>query len=215
MAIVDLPNAARLPRVLDNLMHQIHLRSAVAMQRAARWGFTQAVIRTQRRRATAGRTFIQAWFYRKTGSGALVGNSAAHAIFVERGRRKGKMPPVSAIEAWIRAKGIAGKARKVSASAARKAVIGRGVSGNISGAKQRARLQRDVRARSKVFRSEPARQARHEMMIKAMALGIARKIKYKGTRGRFILRDLVPYMGSRYFRLMRVSLRQLASNPPR
>lgn len=186
-----------------------------AQQRTARWGFTQAVVRTQRARMNASRTFIAAWFSKNLRDGAMMGNSAAHATFAERGRKPGKPPPTSVIEAWIREKGIAGKPKRGTAKQARKAVIGRGPSGNISGAKQRARLQRDIRLRSKIFRSAPAAKLRHRALIKGMAIGIAWKIAAKGTKGRFILRDLVPRMASRFWRETRNGLRQLSSRPPR
>jgi len=212
--VVDLRRPADLIDALHKLISALERQNQVAMERAARWGFNQAVIRTQRGGATASRTFIQAWFTKRIPGGAIVGNSAAHAVFVERGRKPGKMPPVTVIEEWIKLKRIA-KDRAPSAKEARKAVIGKGPSGNISGAKQRARLQRDIKLRSKIFRSKPARAYRRDLMIKAMALSIARKIGRKGTKGRFILRNIAPKMATRYWRETRQRMRQVFAAPPR
>lgn len=48
--------------------------------------------------------------HRISGSGAnltsRIGPSTAYGYFAEKGRRPGKMPPVSAVEGWARRKGI-------------------------------------------------------------------------------------------------------------
>ena len=215
MAVVDLRRVEDLPRALHKFVRAADDVALTAMRNAARWGFTQAVIKTQRSGATATRTFIQAWFSKPLARGAMVGNSAAHAVFVELGRKPGKAPPVSVIEDWLRAKGIAGKPKRLTHKQARSKAIGRGPSGNISGAKQRSRLQRDIKLRTKIYRSEPATKQRHADMIKGMAIGIAFKIAARGTKGRYILRDLAPRMGVRFWREFRQGMRQLAAVPPR
>jgi hypothetical protein len=215
VATVDLKTAADLPRVQRLVCLAIEDRTLAAMREAASWGHAQAVSATQKSRLSATRTFAMAWFDKPTAHGAIVGNSAAHATFVERGRNPGKMPPTTAIEKWIEAKGLVGKAKGVSRKAARKAVIGKGPSGNISGAKQRARLNKDIARRSKIYRSEPAKKYRRQLEIAAMALGIARKIAAKGTTGRYILRDLAPRMARRFWRTFGQRLKQLSASPPR
>lgn len=215
MGTVDLNSAADLPRVVKEVSRAIERSTLGSMRDAASWGRTQAVLATQRSRLSATMTFAQSWFDKPTPSGAVVGNSAAHATFVERGRKAGKMPPTTAIEQWIEAKGIVGKAKTPSRAAARKAVIGRGPSGNISGAKQRQRLQRDIKARTKIYRSEPAKKYRRQQEIVAFALAIARKIAARGTKGRYILRDLVPKMERRFWRGLQRRLKALTNAPPR
>lgn len=125
------------------------------------------------------------------------------------------MPPTTAIEQWIEAKGLVGKAKGVSRKEARKAVIGRGPSGNISGARQRARLNRDIALRTKIYRSEPAKKYRRQLEVASMALGIARKIAARGTKGRYILRDLVPRMAKHFWRDYLGRLKALSASPPR
>ena len=215
MPTVDLKSASELPRVQKRVCEEIERRNLDAMRDAAAWGHAQAVTATQRSRLSATRTFASSWFDKPTPHGAVVGNSAAHATFVERGRAAGKMPPVAAIEQWIEAKGLVGKAKTPSRAAARKAVIGKGPSGNISGGKQRARLQRDIKHRTKVYRSEPAKKYRRQQEIAGFALAIARKIAARGTKGRWILRDLAPRMAKHYWRAFRASLKQLSASPPR
>lgn len=46
------------------------------------------------------------WGSRDVDGGAIVFNLAKHAAFVERGRRPGRMPPMSPIREWVRRKGL-------------------------------------------------------------------------------------------------------------
>lgn len=73
-----------------------------------------------------------AWEGRDVPGGAIVFNLTRHAAFVERGRRPGRMPPMSPIREWVRRKGLwktryaelaasAQKSSGVAAAAAREA----------------------------------------------------------------------------------------------
>jgi hypothetical protein len=193
---VDLRSTRDLQRVLAACVVEIERRTIKSMHEAVRWGLATAVRDTKREGATATNTFAQAWFARTSNDGAMLGNSAAHAVFVERGRKPGKQPPVSVIEDWIEAKKLVSNKPAKPPRESRRI---RGPTGNISGAKQRSRLQGIHR----------------KLRITAMALAIARKIGRKGTKGRWILRDLVPRMYSKFKREVRSRLRQLTANPPR
>ena len=50
------------------------------------------------------------WFYQVWPKALVVGNHADHALYVEKGRRPGKRPPMSAIQRWMAAKGIPSRA---------------------------------------------------------------------------------------------------------
>jgi hypothetical protein len=79
-----------------------------AMQATARYGASQAVaVSAQtkpRPRARGG--YERSFVVTKLSSGAVLSNSSKPAIFVERGRRPGKMPPEAEIISWIKAKGL-------------------------------------------------------------------------------------------------------------
>lgn len=80
----------------------------VALRKTARWGAAQAlrVSATSKPRLRATGTFDRSFVVTKLARGALLSNSARHAIFVEVGRRPGRMPPVAAILDWMIAKRI-------------------------------------------------------------------------------------------------------------
>ena len=63
--------------------------------------------------------------------------------------------------------------------------------------------------------AEPAKKYRRQQEIAGFALAIARKIAARGTKGRWILRDLAPRMAKHYWRAFRASLKQLSASPPR
>lgn len=46
------------------------------------------------------RRYLEGWRARVGGTTLTVANEADHASFVERGRRRGRMPPVAVISAW-------------------------------------------------------------------------------------------------------------------
>ena len=51
--------------------------------------------------------YNESWYAKVSGRSLKVGNAAKHAIWVELGRRPGKMPPSSALEDWVLSKGMA------------------------------------------------------------------------------------------------------------
>lgn len=216
MTTVNLRNLRELATAIQRLgwrMEQAILRAAGT---AAVWGASKAAQETQRRKIRASGTFAASWISRRVSDGAFVANTSEHAYFVERGRRPGRMPPLAAIEQWIKLKRLMpDKPPKVSTQAARKAVIGKGPSGNISGAKQRARLKRDVALRTKIYKSPASRAHRHQLAIKAMALGIARKIARRGTRAKFVLGRILQPLGRRYRKDILREFAKITASPPR
>ena len=119
-----------------------------ALRKTARWGAAQALrvsaTTTPRPRATG--TFERSFVVSRIPKGALLSNSAGHAIFVELGRQPGRMPPVAAILAWMIAKRI---------------------------------------------------KAGSESAQRSAAIRIARKIGRRGTKGRFIMRQVVGLLRKR------------------
>lgn len=75
--------------------------------------------------------YERGWTYRRSSKGATVFNKMPYASFVERGRRRNsRMPPVSAILAWLRAKGLGedrGRAYLIARAIARRGIRARPV----------------------------------------------------------------------------------------
>jgi len=198
---VELKDLAQLQRAIAELGRQIEREIAVSCWRAAQWARGAATRATLARDAVATRTFVQAWLSKRLNDGAIVANSAEHSYFIERGRRAGKGPPIKAIEAWIRAKGIAPEVKPTRIS---------GVTGDDHGGKQRARINAIRRERQSIAKS----LAKHSGVYR-MAIAISRLIARRGTRGRFILGKLLPRISARMMRDARMRLARLAQNPPR
>lgn len=217
MPVVTLPSLKALERVILALGHRLEQANLAAAWTASQWSVSAATKATNRAKINASQTFARSWLCRRVKDGAFVANSAAHAYFVERGRKPGKGPPLAPIEEWIRLKKIMpSKPPKVSLQAARRAVIGKGITGNLSGsAKQRARLRADIALRTKIHRSDFARAYRHNLAIKELAKNIARKIARRGTKAKFILGRLLQAIGRRYYRDIKKQHAKITASPPR
>lgn len=101
----DLAECARgLRRWAKRLGWQVHL--AVWKVAADCPGIIRAVSARMVPRPRATGACEKGWTYRRSSKGAVVFNPVKHASFVEGGRRPGRPPPVSAIAAWMRAKGM-------------------------------------------------------------------------------------------------------------
>ena len=70
-------------------------------------GAVQHTIRQTEPKPIATTTYTMSWAVTKTPAGAVLGSSAYHSIFVEIGRRPGRMPPIAAILEWVRVKRLA------------------------------------------------------------------------------------------------------------
>ena len=90
------PALRKLGRSMDAAM-------IVALRKTARWGAGQALMvsATTQPRPRASGTYERSFVVTKIPKGALLSNSAGHAIFVELGRRPGRMPPVAKILEWM------------------------------------------------------------------------------------------------------------------
>jgi hypothetical protein len=95
------PAMRRLGRNMDTA-------AVTALRKTARWGAAEALrmSATSSPRPRATGTFERSFVVTKLPDGAALSNSAAHARFVEIGRKAGRMPPVQAIVDWMIAKRI-------------------------------------------------------------------------------------------------------------
>lgn len=103
MATLTLHSLTELQHALNMHGRQIEEEMVKGMQRAARFGAT-AALRTSTQttpRPKASGTYERSWLPTKLSDGAVLSNTARHAIFVERGRRPGRQPPLEPIMEWL------------------------------------------------------------------------------------------------------------------
>ena len=106
---IKLRSPKELGPALRRLGRNMNTAAVSALRKTARWGAAEAlrVSATSDPRPRARGTFERSFVVTKLPDGAALSNSAAHAVFVERGRRPGRMPPVQAIVDWMIAKKLA------------------------------------------------------------------------------------------------------------
>lgn len=98
-------DSRQLPSAARAMMDEVRKGTVDVMRRAARFGHTITVTAANRHkpkpRATG--TYINAWVVKHTPRGAIIGNSAKHAYFVEVGRDPGPVPLAPILE-WAKLK---------------------------------------------------------------------------------------------------------------
>lgn len=153
-----------LRKKLEKLAPAVKAAGVKACRKTADWAVRTAKHRSREVGAVASREFVDGWDRDHSPDGAVVYNAAPHAVFVERGRRPGRPPPIGAIARWLIVK------RLVKLPKAKSALT---PSGQARAAKRR-------RSRLAAARS--------------MAYVIARAIGRRGIKGRHILRGVVSDM---------------------
>lgn len=208
MATIRLGSIIGLQRSLRSYGPVAERSVVIGLRKAARFGQTAAVRTTTRVRdpfrIRASGTYGNSWQALDIPDGAIVVNTAAHAVFVERGRRPGKMPPKDPIENWVYQKRLVRRKRiKKTSSASRTGSNGHRKKNTGSGRKiKRRNLNR-------------SRSAFHGMTADEVVHIVRLKIARKGTKGRFVLRKTMPQISKRARRDVRIELRNLSKNPPR
>jgi hypothetical protein len=158
---------------------------------AATYGVARGARAAQASGINATQTYARSFLALKLRDGAVLTNKAEHAYFVEAGRRPGKAPPLSVIGQWMVLKRIVKMPPKARTSAL---LNKRGQANRTRASKRRAdKMER----------------------YRAIAWRIAMKIKHRGTVGRYIMRDMLPAVGSRFSREIRRQLSRLTRDPPR
>lgn len=188
-----------------------------AMRRAARFGQT-ALVRTYTRtkdpfRIRASGAYGQAFIVKNITDGAFIANTMHYAVFVERGRKKGKMPPLKPILEWVYQKKLASRPKpliKVKAPFKNpKKLIGPKQQKEKTpkyGPKQSAKGKKLGRLRAR----------RHAIKN---AMGIAQGVRFKiakhGTKGRWVFKRTMPTIAKRAARETKRELTALSKRPPR
>lgn len=81
-------------------------RVAQALLRSAEDGARLARKRTYERKVVDTGEFAEGWHAEKRGDGAAIVNNADDAAFADGGREPGKAPPLDAIRAWAKRRGL-------------------------------------------------------------------------------------------------------------
>lgn len=181
---IRLRSAQQLPEAVDRLERNMIRGLHAVARKAAGYAKTRAMLRARRTDAEATSTYVRGFVAEPTPDGAVMANSSFHAIFVERGRKPGKMPPVAVIMKWLIAKGLV--PRKIPKFSTRELTK---IPEDVKGAERRS-----LKARLNEAASAHRLKKREEFHGEAYAyaLAIARKIARHGTKGKFIVRDTVP-----------------------
>lgn len=195
MATTYLGSIRELGPALEGLGRDTEARVIKSLRESARFGHT-AVVRTTRRTRDphairASGSYENNWIKQDLVDGAILANAVFYAVFVERGRRPGRQPPIKPILEWIRQKKIGSK---------------------IQGPQRRFSGKGAKAARAAAREAMAASQLEADT---ALARAIARKIARKGTRGRWVLRRTMPLITRRAAREIRKGLRDISNNPPR
>lgn len=203
--------ARAMTRTLVNCQRAMEAAAAVT----ARWGVARMVSETAGRKVDASAQFKRQWKVVKFPGGAATANTSPYAVFVERGRGPGRQPPVKALQAWLVQKGI--QPKKAPTVSRREALRGvskaHRVTGDVSSAKNRKRIRANIRLYVKIYRSKPARTARHADLVLGIALSIARKIGKKGTKPKWLLRNLLDEFVREANKNYRQAVMGVARNP--
>lgn len=194
MSQVDLED---LERALKKYSTAVEDTVKKSMQVSARFGLA-AVIKTARKtkdpfRIRASGTYEASFFVKDTDDGAVVSNSAKHAVFVERGRRPGKMPPAEVILEWMKEKKMVRASRK------------KGEKKESKEKKAKKKTSKKKRSKSKLIKKKDA---------PVIAMNIARKIGKKGTKGRWVFRRSMARIAKFTRKDLRKRLSTLNKNPP-
>lgn len=148
-------------------------------RRAAEHGRTQAIRNAAKEGIRphpggTGKDYASSFGVTPTSDGAVMGNQAPHAIFVERGRRAGRPPPVSVILLWMFERGMI----KRIPSFKQKVSVDKSIKGRTR------RIMIGVKQEVAAKRRTTAREA-YIAEARSKAYAIARSIGKKGVRGKF------------------------------
>ena len=176
---IKVTGLAALERELAAQERKVHADLVRTCRRAAEFCRERALHHAARagvrpHKNSTGEDYASSFKIEPTRTGAVMGNTAKHAFFVERGRRAGRPPPVLVILMWMFERGIIKKIpsfkRRVSVDPALKGTKRRVAIGDAKEAESRRRLTE---------REKYVAQARSK------AYAIARSIGQRGMRGKF------------------------------
>ena len=178
---IKVTGLAALERELASQERKVHADLVRTCRRAAEFCRERALHHAARagikpHKNSTGKDYASSFKIEPTRDGAVLGNTAKHARFVEQGRRAGRPPPVLVILMWM---------------------FERGIIKNIPSFKQAVHVDKAIKGRTRrimigvkqevaVQRRTTAREA-YVAQARSKAYAIARSIGKRGVRGKFIL----------------------------
>lgn len=231
---------AALARAMTRTLQNVQIAMEKAAVVTARWGVARMVSETAGRKVDASAQFKRQWKVVKFPGGAATANTSPYAEFVERGRRPGRRPPIAAIMKWAKDKGLASKRAK--ADKQRKPKVKRAkvkkrkvnlkrlprpkrVASNIHHPKSlgfRKGFDYGIDSETKKVvgyrrlggkRPTRARKVFAVKNLKLFAILVARKIGKKGTKAKWLLRDVLDEFVREANRNYRQAVMGVARNP--
>lgn len=215
---------AQLPRALAWYGKSAEQMVIRAMRKSAVFGKTAAVrTYTQTKdpfRIRASGSYGNNWIHDRIPDGGLVANAIFYAVFVERGRRPGKMPPDKPIREWVYQKRLAKRARakkegkpkpkETPVPASREwekplpATPGQETAKRLAWIKSARRPKK--KRKKKVWKVKN---------VDSFVWLVRRKIARKGTKGRWVLRRSMPQIAGHSAKQVKRELAKLSRMPPR
>lgn len=231
---------AALARAMTRTLQNVQIAMEKAAVVTARWGVARMVSETAGRKVDASAQFKRQWKVVKFPGGAATANTSPYAEFVERGRRPGRRPPIAAIMKWAKDKGLASKRAK--ADKQRKPKVKRAkvkkrkvnlrrlprpkrIASNIHHPKSlgfRKGFDYGIDSETKKVvgyrrlggkRPTRARKVFAVKNLKLFAILVARKIGKKGTKAKWLLRDVLDEFVREANKNYRQAVMGVARNP--
>lgn len=231
---------AALARAMTRTLQNVQIAMEKAAVVTARWGVARMVQETAGRKVDASSQFKRQWKVVRFPGGAATANTSPYAEFVERGRRPGRRPPIAAIMKWAKDKGLASKRAK--ADKQRKPKVKRAkvkkrkvnlkrlprpkkIASNIHHPKSlgfRKGFDYGLDGETKKVvgyrrlggkRPTRARKVFAVKNLKLFAILVARKIGKKGTKAKWLLRDVLDEFVREANKNYRQAVMGVARNP--
>ena len=202
MATVQLQSLGELKRAIRQLGVEMEKAQIKAMRDAARFG-AAAVVRTSaksRPRPKAAGIYERSWLVHRLKDGATTSNSAAHSLFVERGRLPGRRPPFNPIKEWAFQKRLAKRPKPPKGAKKTKATKDKGP---------------EKAKGPKMPKKKRGKKKWAVLDVNAFVERVRWKIAKKGTPGRFVLRRTMPTIAKRAMRESKRQVSKLMARPPR
>jgi len=182
-----------------------------SLVRAGQYGRTVMQALTKRQDARGSGAYGASFITERIKGGAMITNTARHSLFVERGRRPGRAPPLDPIIEWVKAKGFAKTALK-KARQRRRAASGKSRVRRKPGPKKMKGRIKGAR----IPRKPSAATARYlRLFSHQIARRVQRKIAKRGTKPHWIFKRSLPKIAKKAKQLSKQELRKVFRSPPR
>jgi hypothetical protein len=209
-------------RELQILISRLGMAADRAVEKAfrdtARFGVA-AALRTSAKtkpRPKASGTYENSFVVTKVPGGAVLSNSAKHAIFVERGRKPGRRPPQGPITEWVYLKRLAKRPKPKFMRDAPKSPMLRAAEKWLRDEQRKNKSGGDPKKRGPKKPKRKEKRSRWQVDdVEDFVEKVRWKIAKKGIPGRYVLRRTMPIIAKRAKREIGKAIRKVCATPPR